>query len=137
MELKEMDSSSPKIVEMFVNEIVKNKNYLPKIFRPTRKLISYYDKNIAIEKAFNSTFNKQNSHGMKLTDHNYYDEYRLENLKKINSIYDKHKISKFGIHPELLDLYNSNKIKNKDLYLNFFKIFFKSKNASMNCLVLT
>ena len=106
-------TSSPKIIELFVDQIEKKKNALPKIFKPSRNLISYYDKNTAIEKSFNSIFNKQNSHGMKLTDHNYYDEYRSEILKKINLIYNKHKIKKFGIHPELLDLYRLGVIKNK------------------------
>ncbi len=106
-------TSSPKIIDSLVKDLINESKKLPRIFQPSRKLISYYKKNIAIEKAFISIFNKQNSHGMKLTDHNYYDEYKIEIYKKIENIYSKNKIKNFGIHPELLDLYDTNQINNK------------------------
>ena len=98
------------IVPELVRMILGKKSKLPKIFYPSRNLISYYDKKKAIEKAIISRYNKENTHGMMLPDSNNFEKYYEDIKKEVSKIYDNHNLKKFGIHPELLSLYESNKI---------------------------
>ena len=47
---------------------------------------------------------------MMLPDSNNFEKYYEDIKKEVSKIYDNYNLKKFGIHPELLSLYQSNKI---------------------------
>ncbi len=104
---------SPYIINELVKLLINGKSMLPKIFYPSRKLISYYNKEKAIIKAIRSISSKEHTHGMTLTDGGNYEEYYDRLKDEFLKVYQKHNIKSFGIHPELLPLYKNNLIKSK------------------------
>ncbi len=105
---------SPFICSEMAKEMLNGKSRLPKEFTPNRKLISYFNKEKAIEKAIISIFNRENTHHMILPD---FDDEKTHFKKmriNIEKTYRKYRLNSFGIHPELLSLYQNNLI-NKSL----------------------
>jgi glycine/D-amino acid oxidase-like deaminating enzyme len=101
---------SPYIVPELIKLMLGKKSKLPKLFYPSRNLISYYNKDKAIEKAIIGRYNKENTHGMLLPDSNNFEKYYSAIKEEVTKIYTKNKFKNFGIHPELLSLYDSNQI---------------------------
>ena len=104
---------SPFICSEMAKKILNGNSKIPEEFSPNRKLISYFNKEKAIEKTVIAKYNKENTHNMLLADSNdmkgYFDKLRTS----IEQTYDKHQLKNFGIHPELLSLYENNKINKK------------------------
>tara|TARA_B100002051_G_C16420776_1_gene479282 strand:- start:197 stop:697 length:501 start_codon:yes stop_codon:yes gene_type:complete len=105
---------SPFICSEMAKEILNGKSKLPKEFTPSRKLISYFNKEKAIQKTIIAKYNKENTHNMLLPDSNdipgHFNKLRIS----IEKTYKKYQLKNFGIHPELLSLYENNMI-NKSL----------------------
>lgn len=105
---------SPYICDQLSNQMLGiKKSLLPKAFIPSRNLISYFDKEIAVKKSAIAKFNRENTHGFVLSDSSNVDDYIDKLILEIEEIYKKYNLSKFGIHPELLDLYRTNKVNKK------------------------
>lgn len=104
---------SPYICSELAKEILFGKSNLPKEFSPRRKLISYFNKEIAIRKATIAWYNKENTHNMMLADSNNFEQYFDRIKETISAVYKKNKIKSFGIHPELLDIYRQGMINKK------------------------
>jgi len=96
---------SPYICSELAKEMLLGKSNLPKEFFPSRNLISYFNKDIAIQKSAIAQYNKENTHNMMLPDSNNFDEYFNRIKSNIDIVYKKYKIKNFGIHPELLGNY--------------------------------
>mgnify|MGYP006135366737 FL=1 len=105
---------SPFICSELAKEILNGKSKLPKEFMPSRKLISYFNKRKAIEKTIIAKYNKENTHNMILPDSNDVNGHFNKLRISIEKIYKKYQLKNFGIHPELLSLYENN-IINKSL----------------------
>jgi glycine oxidase len=78
---------------------------LPKMFRPSRPLISYRDRESATNVAVEASMGSDYMNGFRLPVYRWVD---MENVhrKKIAAIYDKRNIRDFGIHPEVLGYYD-------------------------------
>lgn len=98
---------SPYLSNEMSNAILGQNHALPEIFKPSRPLIPW--------KTFKSAFAETESmyigadfqHGARHAPYmvdNYHDMRR----KQIEVIYDRRKITNFGIHPELIHLYENN-----------------------------
>mgnify|MGYP006135366869 CR=1 FL=1 len=108
-------TASPYICKEIAKNILKNKkNRLLKNFQPSRNLISYFNKKKAIGRTVLSKFNRENAHGAVFSDLSAISKFMHTTRLDIERIYKKLKITKFGIHPELIDLYDLGQI-NKSL----------------------
>ena len=108
---------SPYICSELAKEILNNKSNLHKEFYPSRNLISYFNKKIAIQKTAIAVYNKENTHNMNLPDSNNFSEYFDRIKDNIEKVYRKNSIQNFGIHPELLTNYKQG-IVNKKLLVD-------------------
>lgn len=104
---------SPYICSELAKEMINKNSKLPKEFFPSRNLISYFTKDIAIEKSAVALYNKENTHNMILPDSNNFDDYFKRIKQNIEKIYKKYNLKKFGIHPELLSNYKLNFVNKK------------------------
>ena len=105
---------SPYVCSELAKQILFGKSDLPSEFNPSRKLISYFNKDIAIEKAVIGMYNKENTHNMTLSDSNNFKEYFSRLKKDIEEVYEEFNLKNFGIHPELIGNYK-NGLVNKNL----------------------
>ena len=96
---------SPFICLEMAKQILNGKSKIPKEFSPDRKLISYFNKEKAIQKTIIAKYNKENTHNMLLADSNDMDDYFNRLRISIEKTYNKYKLKSFGIHPELLANY--------------------------------
>ena len=113
MELRDGLTLSPYICSELAKEMINKNSKLPKEFFPSRNLISYFTKDIAIEKSAVALYNKENTHNMILPDSNNFDDYFKRIKQNIEKIYKKYNLKKFGIHPELLSNYKLNFVNKK------------------------
>ena len=80
-----------------------------KVFAPERKLISYFDQETAIKNTAESTASGTFMHSKHPQNIDMKKEIAKE-TKKLHQIYKKLKIKKFGIHPELINMYKFKRI---------------------------
>ena len=106
---------SPYICAELAKQMLGKKNKLVTEFKPSRNLISYFNKEEAIHKAAVAIYNKENTHNMLLADSNNFEEYFNRIKKNVENIYSKHRIKKYGIHPELLSNFKLNIVNKKIL----------------------
>ena len=100
---------SPFLAKCFVEEAINNNPSFPKEFDPSRKLISYKNKNSAIEIAVNNIYASKASHGF-ILPFDELENFKNETRRRIQEIYNKNEINNFGIHPELVNLYDQKKL---------------------------
>jgi len=79
------------------------------LFRPNRKLISYYQRDKAIQVAAETIVAGQIMHNDRLI-YNDWNELVKKEKVILKKIYDKLRIKKFRIHPELINMYKYNRI---------------------------
>ena len=82
------------------------KSSLPERFTPSRKLISYKNRAQALDDYVASDYGGEAQHGLVLPPYAvqpYRDARRIRGEK----VYDKRGIADFGIHPELIHLYDN------------------------------
>lgn len=104
---------SPFICSEMAKKILYGNSKIPEEFSPNRKLISYFNKEKAIKKTIIAKYNKENTHNMLLADSNDMNDYFYKLRNSIEKTYNKYQLKSFGIHPELLSLYENNKINKK------------------------
>ena len=97
---------SPYIARELTSAMLGGKCALPERFRPSRKLISYKTKERAIEDSADSDIGGQVQHGLYLPPYAH-QFYREAHLQKTKQVYEKRAITSFGIHPEVLHLYDN------------------------------
>lgn len=94
---------SPQIASEIVN-IIKGKETQYSIFTPKRKLLSYFDQRIAINKAAKSYLSGRYFHG-ELSLENWEEELRKE-VERLEHVYKALDVPPdFGIHPEVLNMF--------------------------------
>jgi glycine oxidase len=101
---------SPYLSREISKAILGEKHTLPSRFQPARKLISYKTKKEAVEAAELMYKGSDFQHGGLVVPY-MVDAYSQMRLKQITDVYDKRNIQDFGIHPEVLHLY-----ENDDFY---------------------
>lgn len=79
---------------------------LPERFKPSRKLISFKTKEQAITAAERAYTGSDFQHGSVQAPYNT-DRFEQARFGPIRDVYERRKIQKFGIHPELLHLYEN------------------------------
>lgn len=77
---------------------------LPALFRPSRALISYRDRESATDVAVEAAMGSDYMNGFHLPIYRW-EEMENVHRKKVKATYDKRKIREFGIHPEVLGYY--------------------------------
>jgi glycine oxidase len=98
--------------QQLAKNILGETHELPQEFKPCRKLISYKDKERAIKDAELMYIGTDARHGgMKIPY--LIDKHREMRRNEIVKIYDKRNLGDFGIHPELLHLYESDEFYKK------------------------
>lgn len=110
---------SPFIARELAKEILGKSSELPKRFTPCRKLISYKDKETAIKETELMYMGSEFQHGG-IQAPFMVEKYLDFKRKEIQSIYEKRNINNFGIHPEVLHLYENDK---------FFKLINHSRET--------
>lgn len=96
---------SPYYAKSLAREIIANESdSLFSDFNPTRKALSYFDINTAIDSAAKSELGGEIMHGLRIPPYRNNDYINLK-IEKIKQVYQKRNISSFGIHPELFHLY--------------------------------
>ncbi|PCJ50626.1 MAG: hypothetical protein COA74_02310 [Gammaproteobacteria bacterium] len=101
-------SVSPKLAKAILGQ----KNELPEIFKPSRKLISYKSKDIAISEAAVNHAAGDMMHGLHVPSFAY-DSYIQNKQISISKIYQQRNIEDFGIHPEVLHFYENDEFFTK------------------------
>ncbi len=97
---------APLISREIARGILGGKVKLPERFRPSRPLISYKNRELAIADSATANFGGEAQHGL------YLPPYAISNYMEaqaaiIRKIYDKRGITDFGIHPEVTHLYDN------------------------------
>jgi glycine/D-amino acid oxidase-like deaminating enzyme len=97
---------APYVCAELASQMLGGKSTLPDLFKPSRKLISYKNREQALNDAALSDFGGEAQHGLVLPPYAvqpYCDAKRA----KAEKVYQKRRIQEFGIHPELLHLYDN------------------------------
>lgn len=97
---------SPHISRQIANAILGEKSTLPEMFKPCRNLISYKTKERAIKDAEFMYIGADYQHGGMVAPY-MIDKYRDMRRKEIENPYNLRNIQDFGIHPELIHLYEN------------------------------
>lgn len=97
---------SPYIAGELANAMLGGKSSLPKRFQPSRKLISYKTKKEAVQDAVMGDFGGELQHGLYLPPYAI-TPYLEARAAKIERVYESRNISNFGIHPEMVHLYEN------------------------------
>lgn len=97
---------SPLLSEELASAILGGSSSLPPRFLPTRKLISYKNKSAALDDAVAADIGGEVQHGLALPPYAIA-PYRSAKRSKSEAVYDKRGIVDFGIHPEMLHLYDN------------------------------
>jgi len=97
-------TSSPFLSRELANAIVHGRSELPERFRPSRKLISYRNRQEAIEITYLGWLSGDYAHGLSLPGHQYAAWHNTRRAD-IEALYDKRGIREFGVHPEILYFY--------------------------------
>lgn len=96
------------ISKELASAILGEKNDLPTLFQPCRSLISYKTKEEAIKEAELMYIGADYQHGGVQVPY-MVDKYNEMRRKEIEKIYDQRSMDNFGIHPELIHLYENDK----------------------------
>lgn len=112
---------SPYICQKLASSIIHQRQELPHIFRPSRPLISYKTQAEAIKSAQLMLDGADRQHGGIQAPY-MVPSYHANRYQWVDGIYAKRKIEGFGIHPEVLHLY-----ENDDFYRQV-KHPFETKN---------
>jgi glycine/D-amino acid oxidase-like deaminating enzyme len=97
---------SPYICGQLASQMLGGRSTLPERFRPSRKLISYKNREQALNDYVASDFGGEAQHGLVLPPYAV-QSYREGKRAKAEKVYEKRRIADFGIHPELLHLYDN------------------------------
>lgn len=97
---------SPYICGELAKAMLGGKSVLPERFKPSRKLISYKNREQALNDFVDSDFGGEAQHGLVLPPYAT-QPYRDAKRVKAEKIYDKRRITDFGIHPEVIHLYDN------------------------------
>lgn len=97
---------SPYLAGELASAILGGPSTLTERFRPSRKLISYKNKPRAIADAADADIGGEFQHGLFLPPYAH-EPYRQAKITKVTRAYELRKISNFGIHPEMVHLYEN------------------------------
>jgi hypothetical protein len=97
---------SPLIARELASAILGGKSSLPSIFQPSRKLISYKNREAALDDTVAGDFGGEVQHGLNLPPYAI-EPYRQAKRARAAEVYAKRNIVDFGIHPEVLHLYDN------------------------------
>jgi glycine/D-amino acid oxidase-like deaminating enzyme len=97
---------SPLIAGEMATAILNGTSTLPQRFSPSRALISYKNRTNAIGDAVAADFGGEFQHGLKLPPYAV-EPYRAAKREKIEAVYNKRGLTDFGIHPEMIHLYDN------------------------------
>lgn len=98
---------SPYLTENLAKAMLGQPHELPERFRPARKLISYKTKDEAIEATRLMMLGSDRQHGGMQAPY-MVGSYQQTRLDWVHSVYKKRRISDFGVHPEVIHLYDNN-----------------------------
>lgn len=98
---------APYISREIASAMLGGPSTLPGRFTPSRKLISYKNREAALDAFVASDFGGEAQHGLVLPPYAM-EPYREAKRAKAEKIYDKRGIRDFGIHPEVIHLYDNN-----------------------------
>ena len=99
-------TSSPYLVRELAAAMTGGESGLPERFKPSRKLLSYRRRKDAVAGAVTSTLAGEYSHALRLPAYRT-KEWTEVHRQKLEGIYEKRSLRDFGIHPELIHLYES------------------------------
>jgi glycine/D-amino acid oxidase-like deaminating enzyme len=99
-------TTSPFISRELAQAMLGNRHSLPHRFKPSRGLISYKTRALAIEDAVAAEMGGEYQHGLNLPPYAV-EAYITAKRKRLNEIYDQRNIGNFGIHPEVTHLYSN------------------------------
>jgi glycine/D-amino acid oxidase-like deaminating enzyme len=97
---------SPLIANELSSAMLGGQSRLPERFKPVRKLISYKTKAKAIDDHVDGDIGGEFQHGLYLPPYAHAG-YREARLHKTQRVYEMRGITDFGIHPEMLHLYEN------------------------------
>ncbi|MBI3418541.1 MAG: FAD-binding oxidoreductase [Proteobacteria bacterium] len=97
---------SPFLATELALGILGKRHRLPYRFRPSRPLLSYKNKALAVEDSLNAAMGGEYQHGLSLPAYAL-EPYQASKRAKIQEIYDKRKLNDFGIHPEITHIYEN------------------------------
>lgn len=97
---------SPLITRELASAILGGPSALPPRFKPSRKLISYKNREQALDDSVHGDFGGEAQHGLVLPPYAV-QGYREAKRAKAAKVYEKRRIEDFGIHPEVLHLYEN------------------------------
>lgn len=99
---------SPYVSQQLASAILGEKTTLPEMFKPCRSLISYKTKAEALKDAELMYVGADFQHGGVQVPY-MVDKYNEMRRKEITSFYERRSLDNFGIHPELIHLYENDK----------------------------
>lgn len=99
-------TASPEICSKLAQAIITGHSELPEIFKPSRKLISYKTKTEAMKSAKLMLEGSDRQHGGIQAAY-MVPSYRQTRYKWVTDLYEKRNLGDFGMHPEVLHLYDS------------------------------
>jgi glycine/D-amino acid oxidase-like deaminating enzyme len=99
-------TTSPYICREIAREMLGGSSSIPRRFLPSRKLISYKTKEQAIDDFEIADIGGETQHGLRLPPYALA-SYRAAKRQKAVKTYEQRGIERFGIHPELLHLYEN------------------------------
>ena len=97
---------SPFIANELAKAMLGRPHKLPARFTPARKLISYKTKEVAIQDFATGNIGGEYQHGLVLPPYAT-EGYKQANMDKARLIYERRGIEDFGIHPEVIHLYEN------------------------------
>jgi glycine/D-amino acid oxidase-like deaminating enzyme len=97
---------APYLAREVVKAMARKPNELPEMFRPSRPLISYWDRERATTAAVHAAIGGEHMHGLVLPPYRL-QEWADYRRRWLENIYDRRGLKTFGIHPELTHLYDS------------------------------
>jgi glycine oxidase len=100
---------APFLAQEMVKSMAGLDSELPEMFRPSRPLISYWERERAIDAAVESVIGSEYMHGLRLPTYRH-DEWFKNRRKAVTAIYERRQIKDFGIHPELTHFYESDEL---------------------------
>ena len=101
-------TSSPYLADQLSKAIRGEQHELPERFKPSRKLISYKRKDQAILATQQFYRGADSQHGNSVAPY-LSDIYEDARFAPIEKVYESRDIEQFGIHPELIHLYQNDK----------------------------
>ena len=97
---------APYLANELTKAMASEAHTLPMMFQPSRKLISYRTRPQAIEAAIQAAIGGEIMHGQNLAPYRT-TEWQNMHRSKIDKIYERRELGDFGIHPELIHIYDT------------------------------